>query len=119
VYIAWENEALLVTKKLYPGRFEMVLPSSTILAEPPVAIVDSVVDRRGTRHIARKYLEFLYSPAGQRIVARHYFRPRVSGEGFASVRTFTIEQFGGWQKAHADHFADGASFDRVMAAARR
>jgi sulfate transport system substrate-binding protein len=120
VYIAWENEALLVTRKLYPGRFELVVPSVTILAEPPVAVVDSIVDRRGTRRLAQTYLEFLYSPAGQRIVARHFFRPRSGGAGaFPEVRTFTIERFGGWQKAHAEHFRDGGSFDRIMVRRRR
>ena len=115
VYVAWENEALLVTRRLFPGRFEVVTPSKTILAEPPVALVDAAVDRRGTRRVAEKYLEFLYSPVGQRIVAKHFFRPRTATPGFAKIDAFTVDSaFGGWQRAHAAHFADGGSFDRIM-----
>jgi sulfate transport system substrate-binding protein len=122
VYLAWENEALLVTRKLSPGDFEIVVPSSSILAEPPVAIVDRTVDKRGTRTIARAYLEFLYSPAGQRIAAKHFFRPRIPAvaaqfrDQFRPITLFTIDDvFGGWQKAHATHFADGGVFDQIYA----
>jgi sulfate/thiosulfate-binding protein len=116
VYIAWESEALLLTRELDPSHLEIVVPSTSILAEPPVAIVDRVVDRHHTRAVAQKYLEFLYSPAGQRIIARHYFRPRGEVKGFPAVKMFTIDSmFGGWQRAHAAHFSPGGSFDRVMA----
>jgi len=123
VLIAWENEALLALKQLGPGTVEIIVPSISILAEPPVAIVDTVVDRRGTRQIAEAYLQHLYSDAGQEIAAKHYFRPRkaeilarYSGQ-FPAVTTFTIDQaFGGWNQAHTRHFADGAIFDRIYGA---
>lgn len=125
VYIAWENEALLITRTLAPGRFEIVMPSESILAEPPVAIVDRVVDAHGTRAIADAYAGFLYSPVGQRIAAKHFFRPRDAAAAhafpgtFASVRLFTLEEmFGSWSAAHATHFADGGTFDRIMAGHR-
>ncbi len=125
VYIAWENEALLVTRTIAPGRFQIVMPSESILAEPPVAIVDSVVRQHGTSAIVRAYVEFLYSPMGQRIAAKHFFRPRDSGATaglpptFAPVKLFTLEEmFGSWSAAHAAHFANGGSFDRIMAAHR-
>ena len=125
VYIAWENEALLITKRIAPGRFEIVMPSLTIAAEPPVAIVDRVVDRRGSRPLAEAYVSFLYSPVGQRIAAKHFFRPRDAkvGQQFAGtfplVKLFTLEEmFGSWSSAQAAHFADGGSFDRIMAARR-
>ncbi|MGA7615335.1 MAG: sulfate ABC transporter substrate-binding protein [Thermoanaerobaculia bacterium] len=120
VYIAWENEAILVTEQLAPGRFRIVVPSSSILAAPPVAIVDSVVDRRRTREVAQEYLEFLYSKVGQRIAARHFFRPAIPAirrefeERFPSVKLFTVEElFGGWAKAQSRHFADGGVFDQI------
>jgi sulfate transport system substrate-binding protein len=121
VLIAWENEALLGMRELKPGTLEMVVPPVSILAEPPVAVVDTVVDRRGTRQVAEAYLQFLYSPAGQEIVAKHYFRPRDAavlarhGERFKSLELFTVAQmFGSWDAAHEKHFADGAIFDRVF-----
>ncbi|MGE5234258.1 MAG: sulfate ABC transporter substrate-binding protein [Acidobacteriota bacterium] len=123
VLIAWENEALLAQAELGKGRFEIVVPSASILAEPPVALVDKVVDRRKTRAVAQAYLEYLYSPEGQEIAARHYYRPRLAAvaarhaERFPKITLFTIaEQFGGWEKAQKIHFGDGGEFDRMMGA---
>jgi sulfate/thiosulfate-binding protein len=123
VLLAWENEAFLAVKELGPDKVELVVPSLSILAEPPVAVVDKVVDRKGTRAAAQAYLEFLYSPEGQAIAAKHYFRPRSpqalgkAGVTFASVKLVTIDEaFGGWPRAHAAHFADGGSFDQVYSA---
>ncbi len=120
VLVAWENEALLALKKLGTDKFEIVVPSLTILAEPPVAVVDKVVDKRGTRKVAQAYLEFLYSPEGQEIAARHYYRPRLEAarlkyaSTFRHVETFTIDEvFGGWSKAQKTHFADGGVFDQI------
>jgi sulfate transport system substrate-binding protein len=120
VFISWENEAFLATTELGPGKFEIVVPSLSILAEPPVALVDKVVDRRGTRKAAQAYLEFLYTPEGQEIAARHHYRPRLEAVAakhagrFAKVTLFTIDEvFGGWQKAQAKHFADGGVFDQI------
>lgn len=121
VLLAWENEAILALKDL-GGDFEIVVPSLSILAEPPVAVVDQVVDRRGTRKVAEAYLRFLYSPEGQEIVARHHYRPRdatvarAHAKDFPAVRLFTIDDvFGGWRKAQAVHFAEGGVFDRIVA----
>ena len=123
VLIGWENEALLALRELGPDKVEIVVPSITILAEPPVAVVDTVVDRRGTRQIAEAYLHHLYAEAGQEIVAKHYFRPRNPqvlsryAAQFPTVPTFTIDQvFGGWNEAHARHFADRAIFDQIYQA---
>ncbi|HEY7759095.1 MAG TPA: sulfate ABC transporter substrate-binding protein [Burkholderiales bacterium] len=120
VFLSWENEAFLAVKELGPDRFEIVVPSLSILAEPPVTVVDKVVDRRGTRKVAQAYLEYLYTPEGQDIAGRHYYRPRLQAAAakyagqFAKVELFTIDQvFGGWQKAQATHFADGGVFDRI------
>ncbi len=120
VYISWENEALLALRELGPNEFQLIVPSASILAEPPVAIVDTVVDRRGTREVARAYLDFLYTPAAQEIEAKHYFRPRDPkvaaryASQFAPVNLFTIdERFGGWTAAQATHFADGGVFDQI------
>ena len=120
VLVAWENEALLALSKLGADKFEIVVPSLTILAEPPVAVVDKVVDRRGTRKVAQAYLEFLYSPEGQEIAARHFYRPRLEAtrlkhaSTFPHVDTFTIDEvFGGWSKAQKMHFADGGVFDQI------
>jgi sulfate/thiosulfate transport system substrate-binding protein len=126
VLIAWENEALLAIKELGPDKVELVIPSVSILAEPPVAVVDTVVDGRGTRQVAEAYLQFLYTDAGQEIAAKHYFRPRNTtvleryhGQ-FPELHLFTIsEVFGGWDKAHEQHFADGAVFDQIYAAERK
>jgi sulfate/thiosulfate-binding protein len=123
VLLAWENEAFLALRELGKDKVEIVVPSLSILAEPPVAIVDKVVDRKGTRAAAQAYLEFLYSPEGQALAAKHYYRPRSQAAlakasvAFAPVKLVTVEAlFGGWAKAHAAHFADGASFDQVYAA---
>jgi sulfate/thiosulfate transport system substrate-binding protein len=125
VLIAWENEALLAREKLgkdSAGRFkfEIVVPSVSILAEPPIAIVDKVVDKRGTRQVAQAYLDFLYTPDGQAIAAKHFFRPRLDAvrakyaTQFPAIQLFTIDElFGGWSEAQKTHFDDGGIFDRV------
>jgi sulfate transport system substrate-binding protein len=119
VLIAWENEAMLAANEIYPGEFEVVMPSISILAEPPVAMVDKVVDRRGTRALAEAYLNFLYTPAAQELAARSYYRPRLqqaienSKERFSSLELMTIEQFGGWAAAQKKHFSDGGAFDQI------
>ncbi len=120
VLIAWENEAYLAVKELGPDKFEIVTPSVSILAEPPVSVVDKVVDKRGTRKIATAYLEYLYTPEGQEIAAKNYYRPRDAkvaakyAKSFAPVKLFTIDQvFGGWQKAQKTHFADNGTFDQI------
>jgi len=120
VLIAWENEALLAIRELGPEQVEVVTPSLSILAEPPVAIVDTVVDRKGTRQVAEAYLRFLYTPTGQELAAKHYFRPRdgVVSERhrseFPALATFTIDAvFGGWAKAQHQHFDDDGSYDRI------
>ena len=120
VLLAWENEALLALDELGEDELDLVVPSITILAEPPVTVVDRVVDRKGTREVAEAYLEYLYSEPAQEIAARHHYRPRLeavaqrhAGE-LPQVRTFTIDEaFGGWQEAQAEHFADGGVFDRI------
>jgi sulfate/thiosulfate transport system substrate-binding protein len=120
VLLAWENEALLAVEKLGKGDLEVVVPARSILAEPPVAVVDRVVDRRGTRAVAQAYLEFLYSPDGQEIAARHHYRPRDPkvaarhASEFPKLELVTVDAaFGGWQKAQATHFADGGVFDQI------
>jgi sulfate/thiosulfate-binding protein len=120
VLIAWENEALLAIKELGPGKFEVVAPSLSILAEPPVAVVDKVVGKHGTKAVAQAYLEYLYTPEGQEIAARNFYRPRdpdvaaKHAAEFPKVSLVTIDEvFGGWKKAHAAHFADGALFDQI------
>ena len=119
VLIAWENEALLAVKT-FPDKCEIVTPSLSILAEPSVAIVDSVVDKKGTRELAEEYLNYLYSPEGQEIAAQNFYRPRNPeilakyADVFKPLILFTIDEaFGGWVKAHDDHFADGATFDQI------
>jgi sulfate/thiosulfate-binding protein len=126
VLLAWENEAYLAVKELGPEKFDIVTPSLSILAEPPVAVVDKVVDKRGTRKVAQAYLEYLYSPEGQEIAARHYYRPRDSkiaakyAKQFAKVNLITIDDvFGGWDKAQKAHFADGGSFDQIYEPGRK
>jgi sulfate transport system substrate-binding protein len=120
VLIAWENEAQLALREFGADKFEIVYPSSSILAEPPVALVDKVADKHGTRKVAQAYLEFLYSPMGQEIVARNFYRPtdaKVAAEHsvrFPKIALFTIDEvFGGWAKAQKTHFADGGVFDRI------
>ena len=120
VFISWENEAFLAQKELGPNKFEIVVPSLSILAEPPVAVVDKNVDRKGTRKVAEAYLEYLYSDEGQETAARNYYRPtnakvaaKYAGQ-FPKVALFTInDAFGGWQKAAKTHFADGGTFDEI------
>ena len=120
VLLAWENEAYLAVKELGPDKFDIVTPSLSILAEPPVSVVDKVVDKKGTRKIATAYLEYLYSPEGQEIAAKNYYRPRDPkiaakyAKQFAKVNLITIDEvFGGWGKAQKAHFADGGSFDQI------
>jgi len=119
VLLSWENEAYLAVNQFGAGKFEIVYPSTSILAEPPVALVDRNVDRHGTRAVAQAYLEYLYSKEGQEIAAKHYFRPRLvaaakQGPDFPPIRLFTVEEiFGGWQKAQKTHFADGGVFDQI------
>jgi sulfate transport system substrate-binding protein len=120
VLLAWENEAFLAQKEFGPGKFETVVPSSSILAEPPVAVVEKVSARKGTTEIARAYLEYLYSDEGQEIAGRNYYRPRnrAVAERFSRVfprlGLFTIDEvFGGWAQAQRTHFADGGVFDQI------
>jgi sulfate transport system substrate-binding protein len=123
VLIAWENEALLAVRELGPGKVELVTPSVTILAEPPVAVVEKVAKKHGTLAVAQGYLEYLYTDAGQEIAARNYYRPRSDAVAarfaaqFPNVALFTIAQvFGNWSKAQAAHFADGGVFDQIYQA---
>jgi sulfate transport system substrate-binding protein len=120
VLIAWENEALLAVKELGQGKFEVVAPSLSILAEPPVAVVDKVASKHGTKDVAQSYLEYLYTETGQEIAARHFYRPRMAAVAtryavqFPQLNLVTVDEvFGGWKKAHAAHFADGALFDQI------
>ncbi len=121
VLISWENEAYLSVKELGPDKFDIVTPSVSILAEPSVAVVDKVVDKRGTRKVSQAYLEYLYTPIGQEVAARHYYRPRNKeiaaryANQFAKVKLFTIDQvFGEWEKAQKIYFADGGIFDQII-----
>jgi sulfate transport system substrate-binding protein len=123
VFISWENEAYLALKEFGPEKFEIVVPSVSILAEPPVTVVDKVVDKRGTRKVAEAYLQYLYSDEGQDIAGRNYYRPRDGkpvakyAKTFSKVNLFTIDEvFGGWQKAQKTHFADGGVFDKIYLA---
>jgi len=120
VLIAWENEALLAIKELGPDKVQIVAPAQSILAEPPVALVDKVVDRHGTRKVAEAYLQYLYTDEAQAIIAKHYYRPTVDKEArlyaaqFPKVELFTVDDlFGGWSKAQTAHFADGGTFDQI------
>ena len=120
VLIAWENEALLARKEFGSDKFEIVVPSATILAEPLVAVVDKVARKHGTEKVARAYLEYLYSPEAQELAAKYYFRPRLKSVAdkyarvFPKVNTFTVaEGCGGWQQAQAKHFSDGGTFDQI------
>jgi len=122
VFLSWENEAFLAVKELGPTRFDIVVPSIGILAEPPVAVVDRNVDRKGTRAVAQACLEFLYTPQGQAIAAENDYRPRDAAVAAKSAGTFTNrvnlftidEVFGGWAKAQPAHFNDGGAFDRIF-----
>ena len=120
VLIAWENEAILAVKDIGKGQFEIVAPSLSILAEPPVALVDKVANKHKTAAVALAYLQYLYTPEGQEIVARNYYRPRSQSVAakyaaqFPKVTLFTIDElFGGWTKAQQTHFADGGVFDQI------
>ena len=125
VLLTWENEALLSLRESGPGQFQIVLPSVSILAEPPVAWVDSVVARHDTREVAEAYLRFLYSPEGQELAAKHFYRPRLPAVAqkyaatFPKMNLFTIDEvFGGWQKAQKIHFNEGGIFDQLQQANR-
>jgi sulfate/thiosulfate-binding protein len=120
VLLAWENEAFLAQKELGPDKFEIVVPSLSILAEPPVTVVDKTVDKRGTRAVAQAYLDYLYSEQGQEIAAQNYYRPTLDSVAkkyeskFPKVNLIKIDDvFGGWQKAQKTHFADGGTFDEI------
>ncbi len=122
VLLAWENEALLAIKELGPDKFDIVAPALSILAEPPVAVVDRNVDKKGTRAVAQAYLEFLYSAEGQDLAGQNYYRPidpkaaaKYAGQ-FPKLKLFTIDEvFGGWTTAQKTHFADGGVFDQIYA----
>jgi sulfate/thiosulfate transport system substrate-binding protein len=120
VFLSWENEAFLALKELGADKFEIVVPSLSILAEPPVSVVDRVVDKRGTRVVAEAYLQFLYTKEGQEIAAKHFYRPRdpevaaKHADVFKKVNLISIDDvFGGWTKAQATHFNDGGVFDQI------
>jgi sulfate/thiosulfate transport system substrate-binding protein len=120
VFLSWENEAFLAIKEFGADQFEIVVPSLSILAEPPVTVVDKVVDKRGTRKVAEAYLNYLYSPEGQEIAGKHFYRPRLETAAkkfekqFPKINLFTIDEvFGGWKRAQETHFNDGGVFDRI------
>ncbi|WP_331375155.1 sulfate ABC transporter substrate-binding protein [Sinorhizobium chiapasense] len=120
VLLAWENEAYLALEELGPGNFDIVTPSMSIKAEPPVALIDANVDSKGTRKVAEAYLEYLYSDVGQKIVAKHHYRPYKPELAdsddvarFADLKLVTIDEFGGWKEAQAKFFADGGIFDQI------
>ena len=120
VLIAWENEAYLAVNELGPDKFDIVIPSISILAEPPVAVVERDADRHGTNKVAEEYLKYLYSDEGQEIIARNYYRPRNPqiaqkyADKLKPVNLFTIKDvFGGWKAAQKKHFADGGTFDQI------
>ncbi|HSS85380.1 MAG TPA: sulfate ABC transporter substrate-binding protein [Reyranella sp.] len=121
VLVAWENEAFLALQEFGADKFEIVVPDFSILAEPPVSLVDQVVDKRGTRKVAEAYLDFLYTPAAQKIIAKNFYRPSKPDSAdpadlarFPKIRLVTVDQaFGGWAKAQADHFAEGGTFDQI------
>lgn len=121
VFISWENEALLAIRELGPEKFDIITPSLSILAEPPVAIVDKVALRRGTRDLAQAYLEYLYSAEAQEIIAKHYYRPRNPdvlaryAAQYQKLELVSIDDFGGWATAQKIHFADGGIFDQIYA----
>jgi sulfate transport system substrate-binding protein len=125
VLVGWENEALLAMNSLGKGQYEIIYPAVSILAEPPVSVVDKVVEERGTRTVAEAYLRFLWTPEGQEIAARHYFRPRLPAAAqahaktFPKIETFTIQDvFGGWGKAQRIHFEEGGIFDKISESRR-
>ena len=118
--VTFENEAIAIGAELGTDKFDIVYPSLSIDAEPPVALVETVVDKKGTRKVATAYLEFLFSPKGQEIIAKHAFRPRSeevlhNASRFPAIKTFSVEQtLGGWGKVQKDHFADGAIYDQII-----
>jgi sulfate transport system substrate-binding protein len=120
VLLAWENEAWLARQEFGPSAYDIVYPSVSVLAEPPVAVVDSVAGKNGTRDIATAYLEFLYTRSAQEIIAKNYYRPRDAAvarafaERFPPLAMATIEDFGGWDRAQAKYFSDGGLFDRIF-----
>jgi len=123
VFISWENEAFLAINELGKDKFEIIVPSVSILAEPPVALVKGNADRKGTTVVAQAYLDYLYSPVGQQIAASNYYRPskpelvtnKADLTRFPKVKLFTIDEvFGGWQKAQKTHFEDGGVFDQIF-----
>jgi sulfate transport system substrate-binding protein len=121
VLLAWENEALLAVRELGADKLEVVVPSISILAEPPVAVIDQVVQRRGTREVAQAYLEYLYSKEAQEVIAKNYYRPRDAevaakyASQYPKVNLVTIDEFGGWDAAQTRHFNDGGTFDQIYA----
>jgi sulfate transport system substrate-binding protein len=126
VLLVWENEAFLAVKELGPEKVQIVVPSVSMLAEPPVSIVDKIVDKKKTRTAAQAYLEYLYTPEGQEIAVKHYYRPRLEATAkkyaatFPKVKFFTIDElFGGWRKAQKVHFADGGIFDQIYQPGRK
>ncbi len=126
VFLSWENEAFLAVNELGKDKFEIIVPSLSILAEPPVTIVDKNVDKHGTRKSAEAYLQFLYSPTGQKLAAKHYYRPRKPEQAdpadvarFPKANLFTLDSvFGNWTKAQATHFSDGGVFDQIVGGAK-
>jgi len=122
VLLAWENEAFLSIKEFGADKFDIVVPSVSIKAEPPVAVVESNAKRRGTEAVAKAYLDFLYTEEAQKVIAKNFYRPSLesvataSSDKFPRIELFTIEAvFGGWAKAQATHFADGGIFDSISA----
>lgn len=122
VLLAWENEAFLAINELGPDKFDIVTPPESILAEPPVTVIDKVVDRHGTRKVAEAYLNYLYTDEGQKLAAKHYYRPinkKIPTKLAHIKKLYTIDKdFGGWQKAQKTHFADGGTFDQIYATKR-
>jgi sulfate transport system substrate-binding protein len=125
VLLAWENEAILAVEQLGKNQFDIVIPSISVLAEPPIAVVDKVVDKRGTRTVSEAYLKFLYSPQGQEISAHNHYRPRdpdvlrKHAKEFPEVKLFTVQTLGGWQALHKAHFQDDGIFDTITGVGRK
>jgi sulfate transport system substrate-binding protein len=125
VLLAWENEAFLALQEFGNDKFEKITPPVSVLAEPPVAVVDVVADKRGTRKVAEEYVKYLYSQEGQELVAKHFYRPRLEAVAakyasqFPRLDLFTVDEvFGGWQKTQKTHFADGGVFDQIYQPAK-
>ena len=122
VLVTFENETFLISKEVGADQFDVIYPSLSVEAAPPVAVVDKVVDRRGTRKVAEAYLNFLFAPQGQAIIAKHYFRPRdeaafmASATKYPQIKTFQVEKLlGDWANVQKEHFADGGTYDQIMA----